>query len=60
LDCLTTEDGTDKLYRNVGKQLRCINPQKSEDLKYTAAKASNLEPRGSVGLLSQACKSDGD
>ena len=40
LNCVTVEDGTDRLFRNVGTQLRtrCVTYQKSEDLIQTAAK----------------------
>jgi hypothetical protein len=39
---LKPEDGTKRLYRNVGNDLRatsCVNTQKSADLIYIAAKA---------------------
>jgi hypothetical protein len=32
-DCSTFEDGTDRLSRNVGNDLRCVTSQKSEGLK---------------------------
>ena len=40
LECLTLQDGTNMLSRNVGNYLlRCVRSQKSEDFIYTAAEA---------------------
>ena len=42
MDCLSLEDGTDKLSRNFAHRLpikRYVTSQKSEDLIYTAAEA---------------------
>ena len=48
MDCLSLEDGTDKLSRNFAHRLpikRYVTSQKSEDLIYTAAEAWHYEFR---------------